>query len=257
VLQPSKTPTAMMNRLVPGAQRRTNRFDLRVSDIILTDGIVAGAIWSGGERWIDPPTGLRGVVTRERSGTPVPAALVSIQGTTDTARTNDRGEFEMFTIPGKYTVVAIDTALGALVAPRSRERSLEVARGEMASVRLELTPLDRVMAGICRDQPAPLGSSIILGVVSSRGGPIPSDAEVRASWLAEVTVNGAGVQTRDRTLHIAPDDRGRFVICGVSTARPVKLTVVRGAEVIADTTVTVPGRQLSHRVLWTYEAKRP
>ncbi len=255
-LEEAKTRSLMMNSLVPGPQRRTNRYDLRVGDIGLTDGVVAGAIWADGERWVDPPTGVRGVVARGRDA-PVPGVLVSIQGTVDTARTNERGEFEILTIPGKYTIVATDTALGAVVAPRSQGRPVEIARGEMTDVRLEVTPLDRVMAAVCRDQPAPLGSAIIVGNVSSNAGAIPSDAEVRASWLGQVTVNGGGVQTRTRAMRISPDDRGRFVVCGVNTERPVKLTVARGAEVFADTTVKVPDRQLSHKVLWVYDAKRP
>lgn len=227
-----------------GPPRRTDMTELRLDQIFDAGGMVLDASWPDGTKWSAPRSVVSGVVTSKGNGMPVASALVDLQGTPDSVRTDSTGHFRIETVPGRYILEAADTALASFVAPRSQSTPVEISRGGEAVAHLEVAPFQKAVDEICRGEPLPLGSAMITGAVVFPG-QIPASVDVKAMFqhITETDV-------QQNTVRSTLDDRGRFVVCGVPRDRKVHLTVEVGQKVVADTSVIVPLVGFSTQVLW-------
>jgi hypothetical protein len=187
----------------------------------------------------------------------VPAAVVSLAGTNSETRTSSNGSFDLSpVVPGRYTVVVTDTTLAQYAAPRSTKLAVDIVRGGLTRIRVELPPLVDVIRDVCRDQPMPRGTSMIVGRVILPGATRPS-GRVLARWQATynngspvTSENGVGraVAVNGAEQRVNLDDEGHFVVCGVARGRPIHLRYTEN-ERFADTTLVV-GDTLLHPVEW-------
>jgi hypothetical protein len=238
-------PNANLHRSQPiGRLRRTDMTELRLDQIFDAGGVVLDASWPDGTKWSAPRSIVSGVVTSKGSGAPVTSAVVDLQGTPDTVRTDSTGHFRIETLPGRYIVEAADTALGNFVAPRSQSTPVEIPRGGEAVARLEVPPFQKAVDEICRGQPLPFGSAMITGAVVFPG-EMPAGVGVNAvfQYITQTDV-------QQNTVRSTLDDRGRFVVCGVPRDRKVHLTLEVKRKAVADTNVIVPLVGSSTQVLW-------
>jgi hypothetical protein len=232
-------------------RRRTDLTELRVHELIDEGGAVLDAEWSDGTSWRAQRSAVTGVVVEKGSGTPIPYGLVTLAGTEDTVRTDEGGRFRIETVPGRYMIEASDTTLAKYVAPRSRSTSVEVRRGDEATVRLEVPSRQNAIDAVCGNARLPAGSAMITGAVAFSTGELPRDLRMTAVFQ-DILATTEAVQ---RTQMITPDDHGRFIVCGVPRDRMVRLTLFDTKHPVADTSVVVPPRAFSGQVLWL--VKRP
>jgi hypothetical protein len=226
--------------LIPPRTRRADRKTVVANEVQETGGQVIAASWLDGTEWRDSMTGLKGTITQRGNGRPVPNAIVSLLGTSDTVLTDDHGTFEFQpVVPGKYLVQVTDTALSMFASARTDSRAVEVARGKLADFRAALPPVSDAITRRCKESGDRM-TTIIAGRVSLPGGASAAHGEVRATWQADYTgLTGptVSIETAKRTINV--DNDGRFAVCAVSIERPVRLRFEIGS-VFADTTVKAP-----------------
>ena len=238
--RPPTAPTQLPP--VPGSGRRQTRFDMRITGIVEHGGQVLEAHWRDGVHWQAPVTGLSGMVFQKGSRDPVPYAIITLRGTNDSITADARGHFQLSPlVAGRYAVQVSDTTLAAYAAERSDAAVVEVKRGEITAVNLELPSLRPVLAGICKDQRRPANTATLIGRITLRRGDDAQGGTVQSAWQADYSgvehaddkvnpglaiINGRQTTTVDRL--------GRFVVCGVAIGRPVTLHFTQG-EQAADT----------------------
>ena len=225
--------------------RRTDLIELKLKELMDAGGVVLDASWPDGARFTAPRSTVSGVVVGKGGGAPAVGVIVRLVGTTDSVKTDTAGHFRIETIPGKYLIEAIDTTLAAFVAPRSQSTPVEIREGAEATARLEVTPIERAMNDICHGEPMPPGSGLVVGFVAMSSGERPRDAFVEAAFQQITMMN---VSTTKQTVSL--DDRGRFVVCGVTRDRKVRLTLKTPTGIVADTSAIVGNNELTHKVLW-------
>jgi hypothetical protein len=106
------TVGTVIAQLRPGGaskKRRNERQDVRLTRVVERGGLVLSAEWKDGTRWSGAPSIVSGIVVDRATHAGIPHAVVTLRGTRDTIDTDDGGEFEVETVPGKYRVVAADT----------------------------------------------------------------------------------------------------------------------------------------------------
>jgi hypothetical protein len=226
--------------------RRTEMTDVRVAELVDEGGLVLEAEWADGTRWQAQRSAVSGIVVGKGTGAPIAHALVTVGGTSDTVVTDDSGRFRIETLPGRYVVEATDTTLASFVAPRSQSAPVAIRRGAESTVRLEVAPTQKAIEAVCRDERIPAGSGMITGSVAFSAAEPPSDLRITAVFQ-DISSATSAVQ---RTQTISPDDRGRFVVCGVPRDRRIRLTLHAAKRAVADTSVIVPPTGFSHNVLW-------
>ena len=242
----------------PGfARSRRSRNEFHVAELRESGGMVLAAAWPDGVTWIDSLDGLNGRVSQLHSALSIPAAVVALSGTNAQTLTTAEGAFELApVVPGRYDLVVTDTTLSEYAAPRSVQLSADVSRGHLKTVHVELPSLADVIRDVCRDQPLPRATSMILGRLTTAGTERPT-GRVVARWQA--TYNSGSPVTAENSTgrpiaingaeqRVDMDDKGRFVVCGVARGRPIHLRYVEGDR-FADTTVFV-GDTLLHPVNW-------
>jgi hypothetical protein len=219
--------------------RRMDRTDVEVREIQEAGGQVVRIAWPDGTSWSGATTAIAGTVTERGTTRAVANALITLAGTPDTTRTNDRGEFKLAPIiPGRYSVTVIDTTLEAYTAPRSESRVLDVRDGQTSAVDVSFAPALDVIARLCRDQKDAPNTTTLVGRIALPLGTVPRDAEVRATWqdYAGHIGDNVSIATEQRTSTL--DDGGRFLVCHVALDRPVSLTLLHGSAITADTILT-------------------
>jgi hypothetical protein len=235
--------------------RRIDRHNLRAADIVDAGGIVVRATWPDGERYDDSPGGVTGLV-RQRNGLPAANVLVTLDGTTDTVRTDDRGAFRIVALPGRYAALAVDTALSRFVAPRMESAPVTVARATFSPAVIEIPEIDRVITKLCDGQRRPTNSIVLLGAVAMSDTLLPRKAEIVASWQADYANDEHGLQIQTRSQVVNPDGRGRFVVCGAARERPIQLRLRNGSDILGDTTIKYVGPDATVPVNWTVHGPR-
>jgi len=145
-------------------------------------------------------------------------------------------------IPGKYTIVATDTILHEFADDRVQGQKVTVTRGDVASVRLELTPVTATVADVCRGASLPMGTSLLAGHLDLPDSVLPHDAQVRALWQSIEGASRATLHAQNMDRDAPVDRRSRFVVCGLGRERPVRLQLMRNGVILADTTFIVPDR---------------
>lgn len=234
----------------PRQVRRSERSDVRIVEIIEPGGIVVEARWPDGTSWVDAPSGVSGVVTHRRGGTPVSNALVTLVGTSDSARTDSTGAFVIHAIPGRYVVRSIDTAMQAFVRPRMQNATVEVARGRIQPVQLEVPDASEYANDACRGQDMGEGDVILSGVVAMADATSVKGLRVRATWLQHVSMTTAAIGAASVKSEVVVDEEGRFLICGVKPDSRVTLQLLDGAARLSDTSFVAGASTVSRRVLW-------
>lgn len=234
-------------------ERRSTDYAARLAQIIETGGQVLSARWADGVTWHAPRTGISGRIASD--GHPAAGAVVSLRGTDYRATANARGEYTITpVIPGRYTLVATDTAMIDYIDERRTERTIHVPPDSLAAVSLELPRFASMLDHLCHLKDMPKETAIILGQIVNEGGLPDPSVHLRATWQAtynngqfvklgrDVRINGASQDTD-------PDDQGRFSICGVATQRPIHVRASRG-RAHADTTISVMPDSVFKTLRW-------
>jgi carboxypeptidase family protein len=158
---------------------RTNRRNLRVSEVRERGGEVTSAQWPDGTRFDATPGKVSGRILKKGTQEPIPHALVYLDGSADTTSTDSTGRFSLSpVVPGRYSLKATDTTLAAYTPKRSVARVFEVVRDQESNITIELSPLDpRLSArgGTTSTQSAPSAS-------------VPSASVPNATPLPPVTI---------------------------------------------------------------------
>jgi hypothetical protein len=80
---------------------------------------------------------------------------------------------------------------------------------------------------------------------------------VHATWQSDFQSASAGVLGRTTQQDIDIDERGRFVVCGVTREQPVKLHLTYEGAFAADTTVVPLATGLTQSVDWRVGGSPP
>jgi hypothetical protein len=225
--------------------RRTDLSELTLKELVDAGGLVLHATWPDGTDFVNPLATISGVVVGKGAGLPAAGAIVTLAGTSDSAITDASGRFRIQTLAGTYLLEARDTTLSAFVEPRSQSSVVELRDGAEATARLEVTPIERALGDICRDQPMRPGSGLIVGYVGANGAKLPGDAYVEATFQHIETATFTTTTQKS-----SMDEHGRFMVCGTPKDRKVELRLKASTRTIADTTVIVERGELTHKVLW-------
>jgi carboxypeptidase family protein len=173
-------------------------------------------LYSGEEAILDGT-----VVDSSRRGTPLAAAIVSLSGTSYSARSDSAGRFQLSApIEGIYAVAFTHPRLDSL-GGRAPEKQVTLVRGAHASVRLAVPPESQLLAGLCPEGVAD-SERVIVGVVTDgrSQGPV-ARAAVHASWEVVGGVPGA-LTVQPWKVTVTAESTGHYVLCGVPP-RPLTL----------------------------------
>jgi hypothetical protein len=219
-----------------GKSRRMANTQVRVAEIEEVGGVVMNAAWRDSTTWRAPLTGITGIVRESGIDSPVPGAIVSLDGSDDVTLSNRDGEYMLAPVlPGRYMLSVLDTSLRNHASPRRTSRAVDVGVDELVRVAPRVESFVGVVADVCQGR---RDARIITGRVTSAT-PL-SNARIRAAWASPAGDSA----TTDARL----DDRGRFLMCGPKAEAQVGLRLQTGrAE--ADTAVDV-GYTLSTYVEW-------
>ena len=221
-------------------------------------GVVVSAKWPDGSAWSPPSGRIRGQVIDRVAKSPIANAIVAMDGTVDSARTDSDGAFAFSpVIPGRYTLRVTDTTLSHFVKARSADREVVVSRGGTATIEFEGRSRASLQADLCKDQHPADGTATIFGAIADGSGEWPSKLTIESSWLADVGVGhffdeAAKITNGKQVVDV--DDGGNFKVCGVVRDRPVKMRVAVGRVPLADTAVTVDRDSVLRVVSWRLAA---
>lgn len=171
---------------------------------------------------------VRGSVTLQGSGVPVPDALVSLLDTTlvvvARARTDAHGEFAFARVAaGTYLLQA---ELGGVQTPLSPP--VEAGAEPVASVRLELPSPFVILALTCGPPLSDEPSTVLVGSVRDRNSGVPLPG-------AELELAGTGFEARGAT-----DAAGNFRFCDVPVGMPLALAALAWGRRTATQVTLVP-----------------
>ena len=255
VMTATMVPSTMTSSSQPMPERRTDRRNLRVTEVQSSGGELLTAKWKDGIAITLEPGRITGRVVEKGTSRGHKGAVVSLAGTYDEVVTDSVGAFVFApVIPGKYTISVSDTLLSDIVDARSVSRSIDVARGERATVELRVPPLTEVVAHACQGTTMGPETSILLGSLQDSTGAPVRNVVVSARWLAAAEIVGAVMQAHHTERTYQVDDAGRFRFCGVVRERPIQLTV-RGPDGVAISDTSVFAYDLIQRYVWRVRAK--
>lgn len=220
-----------------GKSRRMANTRARVSEIEEVGGVVMNAAWQDSTTWRAALTGITGIVRELGADSPVPGAIVSLDGSNDVTLSNRDGEYMLAPVlPGRYMLSVLDTSLTRHASPRRMSRAVDVGVDELVRVSPRVESFVEVVADVCKGRRE---AHIITGRVTATT-TLSSSARIRATWASP----SGDSATSDTRL----DDRGRFLICGPNAEAQVALRLQSGrAE--SDTTMDV-GYTLNTYVEW-------
>jgi hypothetical protein len=232
---------------------RTERRELAVIEIRESGGMVMAATWEDGVRWHQPTAEVRGTILDRGSGVPMRQALVTLAGGSDTTATDSLGRFVLSPVlAGRYDLLAIDTSFaGYGDGHGSARETVDVPPFGTVNRTLQLVSATDRLRRICPAEQMRPQASILLGRIRRADGEPVDGVELRAVWQADFVpsqgASGASMAVREAQQTVAPDDSGRFYVCGVARERPIWLTLRRDGRSIGDTAVFVYDTIL-HRV---------
>jgi hypothetical protein len=178
---------------IQAGRRRESRTDLRVSEIRETGGLLLGAKWSGGREWrLNEGSGVSGSIRFSQSDRPVANAVVSIDGATNVAVTDSAGAFLISPMPpGRYKVIATDTAFSRYLKPRTSTQLVDVRLAALTPTLLHLDPPDtiRIRATLIA---AESKQRTVVGIVTDTGNQPVKGADIRVRGLTTVVTDAAG-----------------------------------------------------------------
>jgi hypothetical protein len=211
-----------------GKSQRMVNASVRVAEIEEVGGVVTTASWRDGTKWSSPITGLSGVVREAGVDSPVPGAIVALEGASQHVLTDRDGEFMFSLLPGRYTLSVIDTSLQRFASPRRTSQTIEVEQGQLVRVSPRVESQVGAVADACKGHQNPRNARVISGLIGRASGAAP--ARVRAAWRL---ASGDSAHSETQV-----DDRGRFLLCGPTSESRVSLRV-RTGQLESDTTVDV------------------
>ena len=216
--------------------RRMANTRVRVTEIEEVGGVVTTGAWRDSTTWRLPLTGITGIVRESGADSPVPGAIVSLDGSADVVLSDRDGEYMLAPIlPGRYMMSVLDTSLMRHASPRRMSRAIDVDADQLVRVSPRIESLVDVVADVCKGQRS---ARVITGRVTSPG--LSANTRLRATWASPVGDSGTSASSLD--------DAGRFLLCGPSAEAQVALRLQTGhAE--SDTTVDV-GYTLITYVEW-------
>lgn len=222
---------------------------------------VAGFTDSGGEIFLvsardgttvyeAPVATVIGTVFDSTSGSNLGRAFVTVAGTDFRAFSDSAGTFDMrLPLDGEYTLELSHPRLDSLAAPEVRE-TVDLTRGSVTRVALEVPHAESNFRRLCGRDADRTGSRAILGVVreSGSGNPV-NDATVTARWQ-DILVMGHGetanepvqLAARNNEARAGTDRSGFFVVCGVPSARPIRLSAEKDGSESREASVLFPER---------------
>lgn len=177
------------------------------------------------------------VVDSSRGGSPLPGAVVFLEGAQREVTADEQGRFQMAArLDGEYAVSFRHARLDSLgFTPDPVLRRL--VRGERATVMLTVPPEPVLTDRLCPNGLEP-GERVMVGKVLQPGTAVPvSGVEVRAEWQA-VTGGARIVAGSDFRATATTDSSGAYVLCGIPVEERVTVSAVgargSGAPVILD-----------------------
>ena len=230
--------------------RILNRAVVQMSEV---GGIVMGAKWSDSLTYQKAMPPVTGTVLVERTSMPLSGVIVSLVGTSDSARTDSAGRFSFHpVVPGRYTISAADTAFASYTNTREVSSSVLVQDGRAVDVLVQLPSRVSVMSHMCDGQHVPENSTVMFGTIvvdalfDFRG------LSVATSWLSQFSSTGDGSNAIINRAEQLTDvgSTGRFRVCGIPEQRKVKMTLRRNGRPMADTAVVAPWGNRAFSVLW-------
>jgi hypothetical protein len=118
-----------------GTSRRMANTQVRVAGIEEVGGVVTKAAWQDSTTWRAPLTGITGIVRESGADSPVPGAIVSLDGSNDVTLSNRDGEYMLAPVlPGRYMLSVLDTSLRQHASPRRMSRAVDVGVDEFVRV---------------------------------------------------------------------------------------------------------------------------
>lgn len=220
----------------PGVVRLTGLRDIG-ADVLLAE-------WPDGTRVDEPMGAVAGTVTEPDGRTPLGGVAVHLAGTSRTAVSDSTGRFLIGTVlPGRYQLSALDTLVAPFTgeSPASRSPIVDVGRDTAHAASVQMPSRARALARACRAPvPGPLDrTTVILGRLTDPQGRSLDGLTVQADWGAP----NARAPADDHASHlqgITPGSDGRFLICRIPRLDSLLLSVWRGPDRLADTTLRVP-----------------
>lgn len=187
---------------------------IAIRSLVLATLLVAGGGLLHGQQRDASPGVITGILHDSLvRGGPVPGAVVVLQGTGRSARTDSLGRFTFDDVPPGTWRVAFTSLWLDSVAVAPLVRVVEVGAGTRATAALSTPSPGTWQAAVC-GRTLSVGLGAMLGDVSDAGGRPAAEVFVRARWR-ELTV-GPGIRRWDeRATSDTTDATGTFVLCGV------------------------------------------
>jgi hypothetical protein len=170
------------------------------------------------------PSAVEGIVFDSISGMPLANALVAIQGTTYSGRSDTAGRFRIAAmLQGEYGLVFNHPLLDSIgvVVPAA---PISLRRGGSVTPTLFVPSLATLTRAFCPHNAVMLNEWIVKGKVRDSTSREPLiNAQVHVSWQAIRQV-GRQLSAKDMRGQTFTDEHGEYIICGVPAERSITLS---------------------------------
>jgi len=185
-------------------------------------------------------TTLRGFAYDSLRAAPLRGALISLAGTTRSAVTDARGEFQVEHVPvGTYTVVLQHDALDSLGL--SDIKAPVTVSASPRPMQISIPSFATLWRNACGARPAPADSGFLFGTVRDavRGAPLP-DAAITVRFTTIAYVGSTGLRQDRWRAETRTNVDGAYVLCGLP--HDVALQVVARKDAVATDAIDLPLR---------------
>ena len=187
-----------------------------------------------------PETTLRGIAYDSLRAVPLRGALISLAGTTRSAVTDARGEFQVEHVPvGSYTVVLQHDALDSLGL--SDIKAPVTVTASTPPMQISVPAFATLWRNACGARPAPADSGFLFGTVRDavRGVPLP-EAAITVRFTTIAYAGSTGLRQDRWRAETRTNADGAYVLCGLP--HDVALQVVATKDAAATDAIDLPLR---------------
>lgn len=167
-------------------------------------------------------TVVEGVVIDQLHQAPLPGAVVTIDGESDSTRTDAAGTFRLTpSQPGTRILRVTHPLLGIVADSSTQEVVLRVGQSTTTSV--SVPPIGRFVKALCGTT---AGTTVVLGMVRDSAGSPVDRVRVRAAWYSVFHLRGARIQSE--TTVSGP--RGIFTFCNLPPTWSMRIDFPDGTD---------------------------
>ena len=196
-----------------------------------------------------------GVVYDSTWAAPLPSALVAIDRTGFSVRTDAAGKFHLTApLEGDYSLTVAHPWLDSL-GYRAVQHTVRLSRGAVRQAAIVIPHARSWLSQLCGTKADGSDAGTVVGTVREPDGAPAKDVPVTASWQTFVIRNGRVTASVWKT-RTATDETGFYTLCALPTDRWVSVRAQRDGQASRSADLILPAAEGGSQVLFSWD-RRP